>query len=70
MHKARKRYIYLIAGMSFWGGFGLSSIINIIKTIYTRQTLSYNWVMLAVAIVFIIICLIYLIKTKKNKPAF
>jgi hypothetical protein len=30
------RYIRLIICISFWAGFGLSSIINIIKTVYTR----------------------------------
>ena len=66
MIKEQKRYIGLIIGMSFWAGFGLSSIINIIKTVYTRNVLSYDWIMFAISIIFIIICLIYLIKIKKK----
>jgi hypothetical protein len=65
MNKEQKRYIGLIIGMSFWAGFGLSSIINIIKTVYTRNVLLYDWIMFAISIIFIIICLIYLIK--KNR---
>jgi ABC-type multidrug transport system permease subunit len=67
MNKEQKRYIGLIIGISFWAGFGLSSIINIIKTVYTRNVLLYDWIMFAISIIFIIICLIYLIKIKKKK---
>ncbi len=67
MDKEQKRYIWLIIGISFWAGFGLSSIINIIKTVYTRGVLSYDWIMFAVSIIIIIIGLIYLMKFKKNK---
>ena len=67
MNKEQKRYIGLIIGISFWAGFGLSSIINIIKTVYTQQALRYDWIMFVISIIFIIICLIYLIKIKKKK---
>ena len=66
MNKEQKRYIWLIIGISFWAGFGLSSIINIIKTVYTRQVLLYDWIMFTVSIIVIIIGLIYLIKIKKK----
>jgi len=66
MNKEQKRYIGLIIGISFWAGFGLSSIINIIKTVYTRQVLLYDWIMFAISIIFIIICLIYLIQIKRK----
>ena len=66
-NKQQKRYIWLIIGISFWAGFGLSSIINIIKTVYTRQVLLYDWIMFTVSIIVIIIGLIYLIKIKKKK---
>ena len=66
MNKQQKRYIWLIIGISFWAGFGLSSIINIIKTVYTRQVLLYDWIMFTVSIIVIIIGLIYLIKIKKK----
>ena len=65
-NKQQKRYIWLIIGISFWAGFGLSSIINIIKTVYTRQVLLYDWIMFTVSIIVIIIGLIYLIKIKKK----
>ena len=67
MNKDQKRYIWLIIGISFSAGFGLSSIINIIKTVYTQQALRYDWIMFAVSIILIIIGLIYLIKIKKGK---
>ncbi len=67
MNKAQKRYIWLIIGISFWIGFGLSSIINIIKIVYTQQALRYDWIMFAVSIIMIIIASIYLIKNKKKK---
>ena len=66
MNKEQKRYIGLIIGISFWAGFGLSSIINIVKTVYTRNVLLYDWIMFTIAIIFIIICLIYLIKIKNR----
>ncbi|MFC1929052.1 hypothetical protein ACFLXK_05595 [Chloroflexota bacterium] len=65
MDKEQKRYIRLIIGISFWAGFGLSSIINIIKTVYTQQALSYDWIMFAISIILISIGVIYLIKKKK-----
>jgi hypothetical protein len=68
MNKEQKRYRGWrgwIIGISFWAGFGLSSIINIIKTVYTRNVLSYDWIMFAISIIFIIISLIYLIRKKK-----
>lgn len=67
MNTEPKRYIWFIIGISFWAGFGLSSIINIYKTVYTKQVLSYDWIMFAISIIFIIICLIYIIKIKKKK---
>ena len=67
MNKEQKRYIWLIIGISFWAGFGLSSIINIIKTVYTQQALRYDWIMFVVSIILIIIGVIYLIKIKKKK---
>jgi hypothetical protein len=67
MKKEQKRYIWLIIGISFWVGFGLSSIINIIKTVYTQQALRYDWIMFVVSLIVIVIGVIYLIKFKKNK---
>jgi hypothetical protein len=67
MKKEQKRYIWLIIGISFWVGFGLSSIINIIKTVYTQQALRYDWIMFVVSLILIIIGVIYLTKLKKNK---
>jgi len=67
MNKEQKRYIWLIIGLSFWAGIGLMSIINIIKTVYTQHVLIYDWIMFAISIIFIIICLIYLNKIKREK---
>ena len=66
MNKEQKRYIGLIIGMSFWAGFGLSSIINIIKTVYTRNVLTYDWIMFAISIIFIVVCAIYLLVINKK----
>jgi hypothetical protein len=62
-----KKYIWLIIGISFWAGFGLSSIINIIKTVYTQQALRYDWIMFIVSIILIVISVIYLIKIKNKQ---
>ena len=67
MNKEQTRYIWLITGISFWAGFGLSSIINIIKTVYTQQALRYDLIMSVVSIIIITIGVIYLIKIKKKK---
>ena len=67
MSKERKRYIGLIMGIFFWIGFGLSSLINIIKTVYTKNVLTYDLIMFLVSIVFVIIALAYLFTIKKRK---
>ena len=67
MNKEQKRYIWLIIGISFWAGFGLSSLINIIKTVYTQQALRYDWIMFIVSIIIIVTGVIYSIKIKKKK---
>ena len=67
MSKEQKRYIWLIAGISFWAGIGFMSIVNIIKTVYNQHALSYDWKMFAVSIVIIIIGVIDLIKIRKKR---
>ena len=63
MTKEKKRDIWLLIGMSFFLGIGLMSIVNIIKTIFNQHPLVYDWIMLAVSIIIIIVCLIlYLTK--------
>ena len=69
MNKGQNKHTWLIIGISFWVGFGLSSLINIIKTVYTQQALRYDWIMFVVSIILIIIGVIYLFKFKKNKTA-
>jgi tellurite resistance protein TehA-like permease len=53
--------------ISFWIGIGLMSIIDVIKIVYTQHALSYSWIMFGFSIIFIIICVILLIKRKKEK---
>jgi hypothetical protein len=65
MNKEQKRYMGLIIGISFWAGIGLMSLANIVKIVYNQHALSYDWIMLVVSIIIIIICLIYLIKRKQ-----
>jgi hypothetical protein len=65
MNKEQKRYMGLIIGISFWAGIGLMSLVNIVKVVYNQHALSYDWIMLVVSIIIIIICLIYLIKRKQ-----
>jgi|WetSurMetagenome_2_1015567.scaffolds.fasta_scaffold202350_2 hypothetical protein len=67
MNKEKIKYTWLIIGISFWAGFGLSSLINIIKTVYTQQAFRYDWIMFIVSMVIIIIGVIYLIKIKRTK---
>jgi hypothetical protein len=63
MMKDKKYFEWAI---SFWIGIGLMSIINVWKIIYTKQTLSYNWIMFGVSIIFILICVV-LIRLKKSQ---
>ena len=58
---------YLEWAISFWIGIGLMSIIDVIKIVYNQHALSYNWIMFGISIIFIIICMIYLIIIKKKK---
>lgn len=65
--KWRKQTRHLEWAISFWIGIGLMSIINVIKIVYTQRVLPYNWIMFGISIIFIIICIILLIKIKKEK---
>ena len=63
MNKEQKRDNWLIFGMSFFAGIGFMSIVNIIKTTLNQHPLAYDWIMLAVSIIIVIVCLIlYLTK--------
>jgi len=59
MLRKSKRVIEL--AMAFWIGIGLMSIIDVWKIISGRNPILYSWIMFGVSIIFIIICLIYLI---------
>lgn len=63
MKNEQKRDFWLIIGMSFFAGIGFMSIVNIIKTALNQHPLLYDWIMFAVSIIIIIVCLIlYLTK--------
>jgi hypothetical protein len=57
----------LIIAISFFAGIGLMSIFNIIKTIYNQHPIQYDWIMLAVSIIIMSICLLFLTIFKKTK---
>ena len=63
MKNEQKKDIWLLIGISFFAGIGFMSIVNIIKTVLNHHALLYDWIMLAVSIIIIIVCLIlYLTK--------
>ncbi len=63
MKNEKKRDIWLIISISFFAGIGFMSIVNIIKIVYNHHAILYDWIMFAVSIVIIIVCLImYLTK--------
>jgi len=53
-------------GMSFWIGIGLMSIINVWKIINNQHAITYSWIMFAISIIFITICII-LIQNNKQR---
>jgi predicted membrane channel-forming protein YqfA (hemolysin III family) len=65
--KLKKSKRQLEWAISFWIGIGLMSIIDVIKIVYNQHALSYNWIMFGISIIFIIICVIYLIAIRKKK---
>ncbi len=67
MDKEQVRNRWLIIAISFFAGIGLMSIFNIIKTIYNQHPIQYDWIMLAVSIIIISICLLFLTIFKKTK---
>ena len=67
MKNEQKRDFWLIIGMSFFAGIGFMSIVNIIKTVFNQHPIQYDWIMLAVSIIIISICLLFLTKFKKTK---
>jgi len=63
MINEQKRDIWLPISISFFAGIGFMSIVNIIKIVYNHHTLVYDWIMFAVSIIIIVVCLIlYLTK--------
>jgi hypothetical protein len=58
---------WLIIAFSFFAGIGLMSIFNIIKTNYNQNPIEYDWIMLAVSIIIMSICLLFLTIFKKIK---
>jgi divalent metal cation (Fe/Co/Zn/Cd) transporter len=63
MKNEQKRDIWLLIGISFFAGIGFMSIVNIIKIVYNHHALVYDWIMFAVSIIIIVVCLIlYLTK--------
>lgn len=65
--KEQVRNRWLIIAISFFAGIGLMSIFNIIKTIYNQHPIQYDWIMLAVSIIIMSICLLFLTIFKKTK---
>lgn len=63
INKSKRTLEWAIA---FWMGVGLMSIINVIKLAYTQRAIPYSWIMFAISIIFIIICVI-LIKRKGGR---
>ena len=53
--------------LSFWIGVGLMSIINVWKITENQQAVPYSWIMFCLSIVFIIICLVFIVIKGKNK---
>ena len=51
----------------FWIGIGLMSIIDIWKITQDQNALRYSWIMSGFSIIFLVICIILLIKRKKEK---
>ena len=67
MDGEQKRNRWLIIAISFFAGIGLMSIFNIIKTIYNQHPIQYDWIMLAVSIIIMFTCLLFLTIFKKTK---
>ena len=61
MADLNKRKIILQLAMSFWTGVGLMSIINVWKITQGNNAIRYSWIMSGVSVLFLIICIIYLI---------
>jgi hypothetical protein len=63
MKNEQKRDSWLLIGMSFFAGIGFMSIVNIIKIVLQHHAIIYDWIMFAVSIIIISVCLIlYLTK--------
>ena len=56
-----KRKKTLELAMSFWAGIGLMSIINVWKISQGLHAQTYSWIMFGVAVLFVVICFIYLV---------
>ena len=56
-----RRKINLQLAMSFWTGVGLMSIINVWKITQGNNAILYSWIMSGVSVLFLIICIIYII---------
>jgi hypothetical protein len=61
-----KRKKNLQLAMSFWIGVGLMSIINVWKITQGNNAILYSWIMFCVSVLFLIICIIYLISINQK----
>jgi hypothetical protein len=52
--------------ISFWIGVGLMSIINVWKITQSHQAILYSWIMFFVSVMFIVVCVIYLLVINKK----
>ena len=66
MTDLNKRKIILQLAMSFWTGVGLMSIINVWKITQGNNAILYSWIMSGLSVLFLIICIIYLIVINKK----
>jgi hypothetical protein len=64
--KMNDRQLKVCIGIAFWGGMGLMSLINALR-MTNGYPILYNWIMLGVSVVLMIMGIIILIKRKRDK---
>jgi hypothetical protein len=62
----KKNKRFLEWAVSFWVGAGLMSIINVWKITQNSQAIRYSWIMFFISIMFIVICIVYLLVLNKQ----
>ena len=55
----RKKPVIFYLGVGFWIGMGVMALLNLYKIYFNQNQYDYNWIMLGISIVIVIVALVF-----------